>query len=71
MKYTKQQIKTAMFLLLDITLPNIECEKVRKEGNWECDRCDTCMFEQFIKRAKDGEVPKIIKESRIEEGEGL
>ena len=58
MRYTKEQIKTAMYLLLDDVLPKLECQKVKKEGNWNCDRCDDCMFEQYIKRTKSGELPK-------------
>jgi hypothetical protein len=61
MRYTKEQLKTAMFLLLDVALPHIFCEKIEKEGNWRCKRCDSCMFEQLIKRAKAGEQPKILR----------
>lgn len=44
MKYTKEQLKNAVYLLLDDVLTSIECEKVKKEGNWDCDRCDDCMI---------------------------
>jgi hypothetical protein len=54
MQYTKEQLKRAMYLLLDETLSSIECERV-KHGNWDCHRCDDCMFEQYLKRAKLGE----------------
>jgi hypothetical protein len=60
LKYTKAQIKNAMYLLLDETLPKMRCEKVEREGNWDCHRCDDCMFEQYIKRAKAGEQPRKI-----------
>lgn len=60
MRYTKEQLKNAMYLLLDETLHNIHCNKVEKEGNWDCDRCDDCMFEQYIKRSKAGELPRKI-----------
>jgi len=56
-RYTKQQLRNAMYLLLDDALPKIECEKVEREGNWRCHRCDNCMFEQYVKRAKAGELP--------------
>lgn len=62
MRYTKEQIKNAMYLLLDETLPKINCKKIEKEGNWKCDRCDDCMFEQYIKRVKQGEQPRKIRE---------
>lgn len=58
MRHTKEQLQNAMYLLLDDVLPLMKCEKVQKEGNWDCDRCDDCMFEQYIKRAKNGELPK-------------
>jgi hypothetical protein len=60
MRYTKEQIKNAMYLLLDETLPQIHCKKVEREGNWDCHRCDDCMFEQYIKRVKAGELPRKI-----------
>ena len=59
-KYTKEQLKNAMYLLLDDVLPEIDCQKVVKEGNWECDRCDDCMFEQYIKKVKAGQMPRKI-----------
>jgi hypothetical protein len=52
--YTKAQLLNAMYLLLDDTLKHIECEKVKKEGNWDCHRCDDCMFEQYLKKSKQG-----------------
>lgn len=60
MKYTKKELELAMYLLLDEALPLIECQKIKKQGNYECDRCDECMKEQYIKRIKDGELPRII-----------
>lgn len=60
MRYTKEQIKNAMYLLLDDILLSLECEKVKKQGNWDCHRCDECMFEQYIKKSKAGKQPKII-----------
>jgi hypothetical protein len=62
MRYTKKQLKNAMFLLLDDCLPNLDCEKIRKEGNWNCNRCDECMFEQYLKKSKGGQLPKILKQ---------
>jgi hypothetical protein len=59
-RYTKEQLKNAMYLLLDEVLPSINCKKVKKEGNSDCDRCDTCMMEQYIKRVKSGEMPRIV-----------
>jgi hypothetical protein len=58
MRHTKKQLENAMYLLLDETLLKIECKKIEKEGNWKCDRCDDCMFEQYLKRSKDGELCK-------------
>jgi hypothetical protein len=55
---TKKQLRTAMYLLLDEALPHIKCELIEKRGNNMCDRCDDCMMEQLIRRAKDGELPK-------------
>lgn len=52
MGYTKKQLETAMMMLLTDTLPTIECEKVKKEGNMYCSRCDECMMEQYVKKAK-------------------
>ena len=60
MKYTKKELELAMYLLLDEVLPSIECQKIIKEGNENCNRCDLCMMEQYIKRIKDGELPRII-----------
>jgi hypothetical protein len=62
MKYTKKELEMAMYLLLDDTLSKIECEKIKKEGNWNCHRCDECMKQQYIKRVKNGELPRIITE---------
>ena len=62
MKFTKKQLITAMHLLLDETLPSIECSKIKQEGNMNCHRCDECMLEQYIKRAKSGEKCKMDNE---------
>jgi len=51
-----------MYLLLDEALPNIECELIKERGNYLCDRCDDCMFEQYLKRAKTGELCKKEKQ---------
>ncbi|MBU5331758.1 hypothetical protein KQI61_06075 [Anaerocolumna aminovalerica] len=63
MKYTKKQIETAFYLLLDEHLKDIECELIKKRGNYLCKRCDDCMLEQYLKRAKAGE--KCRKELKI------
>lgn len=52
MKYTKSELKQAMYMLLTDVLPNMRCEKVEKKGNWDCCRCDDCMFEQYIKKVQ-------------------
>lgn len=62
MKYTKKQLINAMYLLLDETLPIIDCAKILRKGNLDCHRCDDCMFEQYIKRSESGELCK--KDSR-------
>lgn len=66
MGYTKKELELAMYLLLDETLPYIQCIKVEMHGNSECNRCDTCMMKQYIKRIQNGELPKITK-NKIEE----
>lgn len=63
MKFTKKEITNAFFLYLDDSLPNFECKKIQKEGNSNCHRCDICMMEQYLKRVKNGEIPKIIKQN--------
>lgn len=63
MKFTKKEITNAFLLYLDDSLPNFECKKIQKEGNSNCHRCDICMMEQYLKRVKNGEIPKIIKEN--------
>ena len=62
MRYTKRQLTRAMYLLLDEVLPSIECELIKQRGNYLCDRCDDCMFEQYLKRAKSGELCKKEKQ---------
>ena len=64
MKYTNKELELAFYLLLDEQLHHIECQKIIKEVKFECDRCDTCMKEQYIKRIKNGETPRIIKECK-------
>ena len=54
-------------MLLDEVLPSIECELIKQRGNYLCDRCDDCMFEQYLKRAKSGELCKKEKQSQYEE----
>lgn len=66
MKYTKEQLKTAMYLFLDDFLPSFECKKIAVQGNWQCNRCDDCMFEQYLKRAKTGEQCRKVREVSIE-----
>jgi hypothetical protein len=61
---TKKQLRTAMYLLLDEALPHIKCELIEKRGNYMCDRCDDCMMEQLIRRAKDGELPKKYRQTK-------
>jgi len=60
-KYTKKEILNGFLLFLDENLKNVDCEKVRKEGNWDCDRCDECMIWQYVIKYKNGKVPKINK----------
>jgi len=66
MRYTKKELESAFYLLLDEVLPLMECEKIKKQGNFECDRCDVCMKEQYIQRVKNGEVPKIERKFDVE-----
>jgi hypothetical protein len=66
---TKAQYKTAIYLLLDQALPHIKCELIEKRGNYLCDRCDDCMLEQLLRRAKDGEKPRKVREAERKEAE--
>jgi len=63
MKYTKQQLTRSMYLLLDEVLPLMNCKLIEERGNYLCNRCDDCMFEQYLKRAKAGELCKKEKQS--------
>ena len=67
MKYTKQQLTRAMYLLLDEVLPLMNCKLIEERGNYLCDRCDDCMFEQYLKRVKSGELCKKEKQLGIHE----
>jgi len=67
MKYTKQQLTKAMYLLLDEVLPLMNCKLIEERGNFKCDRCDDCMFEQYLKRAKSGELCKKEKQLSLRE----
>lgn len=60
MRYTKKELEMAFYLFLDEHLSKIECKKIEKQGNFECDRCDDCMMKQYIKRVQNGERPRII-----------
>ena len=55
MRYTKKQLLQAMYLFMDDALPKFECEIYRKNGSVDCTRCDDCMIEQYLKKAKSGE----------------
>ena len=59
MRFTKAQLVSAIFLLLDEALPQMHCKLVEQRGTYLCNRCDMCMFEQYMKRVKAGEKPKI------------
>lgn len=50
---TKAELRTAFYLFLDDALPTFTCKLIEKRGNYLCGRCDNCMMEQYIKRAKD------------------
>lgn len=63
MKFTKKELMNAFLLYLDDSLPSFECEKIKKEGNWNCNRCDICMMKQYLKKAQNGELPKVAKEN--------
>lgn len=63
MRITKKELLNAFLLYLDDSLPSFECEKIEKEGNWDCDRCDICMMKQYIKKAKNGELPKVARQN--------
>jgi len=59
---TKEQLKTALYLLLDEVLPKIDCKLIESRGNHLCKRCDDCMYKQLLKRVKNGEQPRKIRE---------
>ena len=63
MKVTKKEIMDAFLLYLDDSLPTFICKKIQKEGNANCRRCDICMMEQYIKKVKNGEVPRVSIEN--------
>lgn len=52
-----------MYLLLDEALPLMNCKLIEQRGNYLCSRCDDCMFEQYLERAKSGELCKKEKQS--------
>lgn len=52
---TKKQIIEAFYLLLDEALPKLDCKLIEQRGNYMCDRCDDCTFNQLIHRVKRGE----------------
>lgn len=70
--FTKEQLLTATLLLLDEHIKNIDCELYRKGGNAYCDsdymnaqgrpaiwhNCTNCMLNQYLDRAKKGELSK-------------
>jgi hypothetical protein len=66
---TKSQLRTALYLLLDEALPHIKCKLIEERGNYLCERCDDCMMEQLIHRAKYGEKPKKITDAERKEAE--
>lgn len=59
MQFTKKQMMDAFLLFLDDALPSFECEKIEKEGNSNCNRCDLCMMQQYLNKAKSGKLPKV------------
>lgn len=63
MKFTKKEMMNAFLLFLDDVLPNFECEKIKKEGNASCWRCDLCMMQQYIKKVRQGESPRVSREN--------
>lgn len=58
-KTTKKHLLDAFLLYLDDSLPDFTCDKIEKEGNWNCSRCDVCMLKQYLDKAKKGERPKV------------
>ena len=57
---TKEQLRTAFYLFLDDALPHFPCKLIERRGNYLCDRCDDCMMEQYVRRAKSGEKPRRV-----------
>ena len=64
MKFTKKEMMNAFLLFLDDALPSFECEKIKREGNSKCLRCDLCMMEQYIKKVRTGDTPKVARENK-------
>lgn len=44
---------------MDDFIDYLECEKIEKEGNSNCNRCDLCMMQQYLNKAKSGKLPKV------------
>lgn len=63
MKFTKKQMMDAFLLFLDDALPSFECEKIEKEGNYNCNRCDLCMMQQYLDKAKSNKLPKVATQN--------
>lgn len=63
MKFTKKEMMNAFLLYLDDSLKRFECEKIEKQGNSECYRCDLCMMKQYIQKVRNGELPRVAKEN--------
>jgi hypothetical protein len=64
MRYTKKQITDAFLLYLDDSLPSFECKQIKEHGNYNCEfRCDLCMIKQYLKRAKNGDMPRVYHEN--------
>lgn len=63
MKFTKKEMMNAFLLFLDDALPSFECKKILKEGNINCHRCDLCMMNQYLKKVRNGETPRVAKEN--------
>ena len=63
MKFTKKEMMNAFILFLDDALPTFTCEKIDREGNSRCHRCDLCMMRQYLERVRNGETPRIAREN--------
>lgn len=64
MKFTKKEMLNAFLLFLDEALPQVECKRLKQNGNADCPRrCDLCMVRHYLARVRAGKTPKAAREN--------